>query len=298
MDSANFNFIKNRSFEIAWAVFRCSALFSQNNLKSKVEDVAVDLVAFSHSFQKDEFEAAKQFSVLSQLEVIIKLAEALKEINTINAQVLFREINNLTWAIQSALSEIKQAAEIKPAHPDIEAIFSPSRKKNERQSENDEEKIKEDFGDDDDIITEISENDDIDDGFSGDNRKIKKSKPIKKIVSSSAIATAGLDIKSLINKRKSALMESSSIIRNSDSSPLDSADSWQNTIFNKFKEMEKLSTRELIAFFPQISERTVRFYLQKLTDAGLIKRVGNPGPSSYYMMNLDTLVATTPKRAL
>ncbi len=292
MNPVNHNFIKNRSLEIAWAVFRCAALFKQENLKMKTENIAVDLVALSHNFQKREEDAKEQLNVLSQLEILVKLAEVLEEINIINAQVLFREINNLTWAVQNALSEIKQSLQIKPEHPDIESIFSSSRQKSKETSAN---KLPEETKEIVEINEEkflrqtplaVDEKDWIDDNYFSGNKETKNSKSVRRPSSGAVAVAAGLDIKTLINKRKSALMENSAAIRqNSDVFPLDTADSWQSVIFNKIKEVEKISARELIAALPQISERTVRFYLQKLTDSGLIKRIGNPGPGSYYMLS-------------
>ncbi len=60
-------------------------------------------------------------------------------------------------------------------------------------------------------------------------------------------------------------------------------DSWQNLIYRKIKEIGKTSTKEISSFFPEISERTVRFYLQRLTDAKLIEKMGTTGPGSYYV---------------
>lgn len=40
--------------------------------------------------------------------------------------------------------------------------------------------------------------------------------------------------------------------------------------------------KDLIAEFPDVSERTLRYDLQRLCDQGLVERVGNGGPASYY----------------
>ena len=61
-------------------------------------------------------------------------------------------------------------------------------------------------------------------------------------------------------------------------------DSWQNLIYRKIKEFGKVSTKEIAAFFPEISERTIRFYLQKLNDSGLIEKTGTSGPGSFYTL--------------
>ncbi len=45
-----------------------------------------------------------------------------------------------------------------------------------------------------------------------------------------------------------------------------------------------LALKDIIAAFPEVSERTMRYDLQKLCAQGLIERVGNGGPASYYVM--------------
>lgn len=40
--------------------------------------------------------------------------------------------------------------------------------------------------------------------------------------------------------------------------------------------------KDIIAAFPNVSERTLRYNLQKLCEQGEIERVGNGGPASYY----------------
>ena len=59
-------------------------------------------------------------------------------------------------------------------------------------------------------------------------------------------------------------------------------DSWQDLIYRKIKEVRQVTTKELAGSFPQISERTIRFYLQKLAEAGLVDKKGSTGPGSYY----------------
>lgn len=58
----------------------------------------------------------------------------------------------------------------------------------------------------------------------------------------------------------------------------------QAEIVNKIKSCNGSGCRlkDLIAEFPNVSERTLRYDLQKLCDMGIIERLGNGGPASYY----------------
>ncbi|MBI4093292.1 MAG: DeoR family transcriptional regulator [Candidatus Kerfeldbacteria bacterium] len=42
--------------------------------------------------------------------------------------------------------------------------------------------------------------------------------------------------------------------------------------------------KDLIAEFPDVSERTIRYDLQRLLQHGSVERVGNGGPASYYVI--------------
>ncbi|MBI2604026.1 MAG: DeoR family transcriptional regulator [Candidatus Harrisonbacteria bacterium] len=42
--------------------------------------------------------------------------------------------------------------------------------------------------------------------------------------------------------------------------------------------------KDLVAEFPDVSERTIRYDLQRLLQQGAVDRVGNGGPASYYVM--------------
>lgn len=58
----------------------------------------------------------------------------------------------------------------------------------------------------------------------------------------------------------------------------------QSAILEKIRQSPNRQSplKELIAAFPEVSERTMRYDLQKLCNQGLIERVGNGGPGSYY----------------
>ncbi|MEK7555430.1 MAG: DeoR family transcriptional regulator [Patescibacteria group bacterium] len=105
------NFIKQRSFEIAWAVFRVAALVRHPKLKIELENTAIDFLSQLNDLRCRSIEI---------LEGLVKLAEAINEINPINAKVLYREMENLQITIQTANGKRQTATQ----GVEIESIFS------------------------------------------------------------------------------------------------------------------------------------------------------------------------------
>ena len=56
----------------------------------------------------------------------------------------------------------------------------------------------------------------------------------------------------------------------------------QSAIINKIKGGNGCRLKDLIVEFSDVSERTIRYDLQRLCRQGIIERVGNGGPASYY----------------
>jgi len=56
----------------------------------------------------------------------------------------------------------------------------------------------------------------------------------------------------------------------------------QSAIINRIKESSTRRLKELMSGFPGVSERTLRYDLQRLCSQRVIERVGNGGPASYY----------------
>ena len=60
------------------------------------------------------------------------------------------------------------------------------------------------------------------------------------------------------------------------------SDERHSIILNKVKESGYCRLRDLQNIFPDVSERTIRYDLEKLVNSGSIERFGNGGPSTYY----------------
>lgn len=185
-------FVEQRSFEISWAVFRVAALMRHSRLKAELENAAIELVT---NLGVPE---------IGKLERLVRLGESAKEIASIDASVLYRELGNLEAAIlRQAQDESGKILERESA--DIESIFAK--------------------------LPMVVE-------------KVRKSEKPSSIVINAAM-------------RQTAILE-------------------------KMRQLPECRMKDLIAVFPEVSERTLRNDLQRLTEQGLIERVGNGGPNSFY----------------
>lgn len=70
----------------------------------------------------------------------------------------------------------------------------------------------------------------------------------------------------------------------------------QGLIADKVRQLGKANLRELLVRFPGVSERTLRYDLQKLCDQGLVERMGNSGPGTSYVLKGKEAVSAVIKR--
>ena len=63
----------------------------------------------------------------------------------------------------------------------------------------------------------------------------------------------------------------------------------QSAIMEIMRQVQNCRIKDLIAAFPGISERTLRYDLQKLCEEGVIERLGPGGPGTYYQLKSVTL---------
>lgn len=62
----------------------------------------------------------------------------------------------------------------------------------------------------------------------------------------------------------------------------------QSAIMEIMRQVQNCRIKDLIAAFPGVSERTLRYDLQKLCETGTIERVGTAGPGIYYQLKTVT----------
>ncbi|OGY62954.1 MAG: hypothetical protein A2745_00325 [Candidatus Harrisonbacteria bacterium RIFCSPHIGHO2_01_FULL_44_13] len=57
----------------------------------------------------------------------------------------------------------------------------------------------------------------------------------------------------------------------------------QSAIIEKIRQSGKIALKDILAAFPDVSERTLRYDLQKLCNQAILERIGNGGPASFYV---------------
>lgn len=60
----------------------------------------------------------------------------------------------------------------------------------------------------------------------------------------------------------------------------------QSAILERIRQNNDCRLKDIQEFLPEVSERTLRYDLQKLCEEGLVERVGNGGPGSYYKLKI------------
>ncbi|MEK7624346.1 MAG: DeoR family transcriptional regulator [Patescibacteria group bacterium] len=58
----------------------------------------------------------------------------------------------------------------------------------------------------------------------------------------------------------------------------------QSAVMDIMRQVKNCRIKDLIAAFPGVSERTLRYDLQKFCEEGIIERVGLGGPGTYYQL--------------
>lgn len=342
---SNYEFIKTQIFEVSWAVFRCTELFTQNKLRNEVEAAAVELITDSGTI----FETIEnEFPRIEKLTALIRLAESVGQIASINANVLYRELDNLTKAIRleivdrrekknitaslehmftnSAYSNNLQpttnsqqqnadsvssinVAPVIPAHSadlgQAPAGTQYSQKKDEVANSAIQQKEDRQFGSIESLLSAAAQssqpiNREVEVGQPSGNtilsQLIPTSSALRQSQDETSLKQSNPAIDSVIQNPIAPMPNNPAIanviakptatITRAVARPASSASaiqgSWQHVILQKVKELGQTTTKELTASFPEISERTIRFYLQKLVDNGSIDRVGSTGPGAAY----------------
>ena len=58
----------------------------------------------------------------------------------------------------------------------------------------------------------------------------------------------------------------------------------QSAVMDIMRQVKNCRIKDLIAAFPGVSERTLRYDLQKFCEEGIIERIGSGGPGTYYQL--------------
>jgi len=100
--------ILDKAHDISFAVFRVAAIVKNMKLRMALEDAAVELVSDTAA-------------AVDKLGALIKLGASVTEIRPVNAEVLYRELDKLSSAIQSVIHE---SAIGNDEEVDLEEVFA------------------------------------------------------------------------------------------------------------------------------------------------------------------------------
>lgn len=224
-------FLKDKAREISYALIRVAYYVKRDNLRFRLEALAVDLLEnAAKAATNNSLENLNQLSeVVSSLDGLVRLGHSVYEIEPVNATILVRELDGFNSAIrQSGNPAAGGNAEL----PDLETFFNKDLKSGQEFVKS--EASSEIFNDD------------------SNSSGLVPIKEIKTNGLNTAIRQAAI-----VNRVKSGNH---------------STDSGQ----------VGCRLKDLLAEFTDVSERTLRYDLQRLCEQGIIERIGNGGPASYY----------------
>lgn len=221
------DFIRQRSFELSYALFQLARLVKQKDLRSRIEANAIYLLESAEG--GDVASLGKGIAVLKKL---IILGEGIGEIGYDHSKVINKQFAYLNTAI-AEYTAMRQKSEEKDADVNLESIFrdgvklpihSPSLEK------------------------------------SSDNN------------SGNSFVSDGSSLNYKSNGNTAIQTSQSSLTR-------------QTAIIETIRQCGNefgCRLKDVIAAFPHVSERTLRYDLQRVCEQGMVERVGNGGPFSYY----------------
>ena len=273
MSSISPEFLKQKAREISYALNRVSFYIKREDLRNRLERLSVDFlesVAFAGEDASDKQSLLIVFKNISALDVLIRLGYSLYEIETVNANILLKEIESFNSAIrQFCNSAIANPFAGESAN--IESIFSmpPAII---RQTENQATCLRRQVPQTDlqEGGAEIADNIAM---IDKEKEIVAKAYSAGEESLQTAVADSFINkpsIKNIISENRVAASSGNSAIR-------------QNLIADKIRQIGKVTVKEVTVQFPGVSERTLRYDLQKLCDQGVLERVGNSGPGTSYI---------------
>ncbi|MHB9019342.1 MAG: DeoR family transcriptional regulator [Minisyncoccota bacterium] len=356
-------FLKHKAREISYALNRVSFYIKREELKNRLERLSFEFlenVAVSAEDASDRQSLIKVFKNISALDVLVRIGHSLYEIETVNSNILVRELDSFNSAIRQ-LAETNSAMgslSAMPAHAgqagssefgkansanpftkqelNLESIFSmpPAVIKesvNSSVMQNASIGVKKDLGRNGVVASSVAMNErlpvqqdpkrsikevgastigkdfaNIDNekeiverAYSSSNEKAASLKAgelrseIYERENSTINKPMGVDSGNLKNKVNNSFSSSQTIIRKFQNGinqqvrdESGNRTIRQNLISEKIRQSGKANVKELISQFPGVSERTLRYDLQRLCDQGIVEKIGSSGPGTSYTSKL------------
>ena len=262
MPSITPEFLKQRAREISYALNRISFYIKRDDLRNRLERLSFEFLenaAVCSEDASDKRSLVKVLKNLSALDVLIRIGHSLYEIEPVNATILIREVDSFNSAIRqfgNSANENSFADEL----PDLETFFSMP-------------------------PAVIENNIDSRQRVPAEMANIDKEKEIvERAYSSSAENGNSLSGQRAMTLGAERLFQNNSAIRQLDSNVAIR----QGLITDKIRQLGRANLKELLARFPGVSERTLRYDLQKLCDQGRVEKMGNSGPGTSYVLGKES----------
>jgi len=313
MSSITPEFLKKKAREISYALNRVSFYIKRADLRNRVERLSFEFlenVAIASEDASDKVSLIRVFKNISAIDVLVRISHSLYEIETVNSTILLRELDHFNSAIRQLglptrdLAKRDNSATANPfaiENLNLESIFSmpPALVPQTVESDNNSAtanpfaienlNLESIFSMPPALVPQTVESDNnsairpgragqpADSATANQIANIDKEKEIVEKAYSDGQAseqhssfTSRPIIKKIISESGLASNTGNSAIR-------------QNLILEKIATMGRATVKEMVNQFPGVSERTLRYDLQKLCDRGLVERVGNGGPGTNYI---------------
>ena len=252
-------FFNQRSFEVAWAVFRVAQKVGRERVRQGLEERAVDYLLY-----KDE-------ESLQGIEEVIRFAFQIGEVSRVNAGVILREIATLRQSLKVLREEQVHLLPESGNEEDfnIEEIFSskpplPDFKKSGNIESGNVESQESDN----------TESGNIKDALNIDSNRVWQSEQKSGNVESQESGNTESG-----NQKSGNVKKSGNIARNNDQ-----REAKKRAILGVLGRRNLCHISDVLAELQDTSPRTVRYHIQNLVDSGIVERLGKGGPNSFFRL--------------
>ncbi|MBU4348177.1 DeoR family transcriptional regulator [Patescibacteria group bacterium] len=240
------DFLKTKAREISYALNRVSFYIKRNNLRQKIENLSFEFlesVAISGEDPSDKQLSLRVFKNISAIDVLVRIAHSLYEIEPVNANILIRELDSFNSAIRKFNNSASEDSSVEEL-PNLETMFSSP--------------------------PAVVEN-------SANLERKQQDKNLATIDKQEEIVE-----KAYMSAKNSSKAESGNNTGNGNNSAI-SGQTRQTLISEKIRQSGKINLKELATQLPTVSERTLRYDLHRLCDQGTVEKIGNSGPGTSYI---------------
>lgn len=246
-------FLKIKAREICYALIRVSYYIKHVDLRQRIERSAFDLLentAFVCVDANDKLLINRVFKNTVALDILVRMGHSLYEIEPVNANILVQEIDSFN-------SAMRQFGKLDEKLPSLDSFF-PSSLENTKKVSSAPTRLSLAMGD--------TVKKDLDSNNGNSNPPAELGVSLSTGLGGNGNGNPSTEFRVNGNGINTAIR--------------------QTAIINRIRQGNGSGCRlkDLISEFPDVSERTLRYDLQKLCDQGSVERVGNGGPASHYQL--------------